>query len=234
MLAALAGVLSLLSAAAVCVGAQAQSPVKVAAQPARIKFSYDNPGVDPSQYWIEVDETGHAHYRSQPMVRRPDPDSAEMPAKPIDKDLALSAETVDFLFRAARGRNFFAMECEGDTKGKVAFQGKKQLTYQGADGSGACSYNWSRDEVIQRLSRVFEGISLTVETGGRLTMEHKHDMLALDHDLGALAIDFKEGRAAELGTIAGELESIAEDDSVMDRARTRAARLLREPARVIE
>lgn len=222
-----------------CVGAMAAGLLVAQAAPqgsgkaARIQFTYDNPGVDPSQYTLEVDETGRAHYRSQPMVRKADPESAEMPAKAIDKDLVVSPNTVAYLFTTARSRKFFSMSCE-DGKGKIALQGKKQLSYQGADGTGTCSYNWSRDQGIERLTRVFEGISLTLEAGGRLVMEHKHDLLGLDHDLGALAIDFKEGRAAEIGTIASELEAIAEDEAVMDRARTKAAKLLREPARVIE
>jgi hypothetical protein len=223
----------LVSCAAARVRVGVQAAPDVSGKPARIEFNYDNPGVDPSQYVIDVDESGHGHYRSQPMVRKPDPDSAAMPAKAIDKDLVVSPDTVAYLFETARSRKFFAMSCE-DGNGKIAFQGKKQLSYQGADGTGTCSYNWSRDQGIERATRVFEGISLTLEAGGRLVMEHKHDLLGLDHDLGALAIDFKEGRAAEIGTIASELEAIAEDEAVMDRARTKAAKLLREPARVIE
>jgi hypothetical protein len=220
-----------MASAAACLSAGAQSVA--GPKPAQIAFSYDNPALDPSQYWIKVDETGHGHYRSQPLERKPDPESAEMPTMPIDKDLVVSAKTTEFLFTAARAHKFFAMSCD-DGKGKIAFQGKKEISYNGADGSGACSYNWSRDEAIERVTRIFEGISLTVEAGGRLGMEHKHDLLALDHDLGNLASDFKEGRAAEIGNIAIELESIVEDDSVMDRARTKAAKLLREPPRVIE
>lgn len=201
--------------------------------PAQIRFTYDNAQIDPAHYVIAVDATGHGHYRSQPMVKPPDPTSAEMPSQPHDMDIAVSPQAVQYLFAAARKRKLFAIECE-DGKGKVAFQGNKELAYEGADGKGSCAFNWSGDDEIARVTRIFEGISLSIEAGCRLEMEHRHDPLALDHELDALASDYKAGRAAEIGIIARQLEAIAADDSVMDRARTRAAMLLREPAHVVE
>ena len=200
---------------------------------AQMRFTYDNAQFDPVHYVIVVDENGRGHYRSQPLVKAPDPTSAEMPSQAHDMDIVVSPEAVEYLFAAARKRKFFAMQCE-DGKGKVAFQGNKELAYQGPDGKGGCAYNWSSDDEIARVTRIFQGMSLSIEAGCRLAMEHRHDPLALDQELDELVTDYKAGRAAEIGIIAKELEAIAADDSVMDRARSRAAMLLRAPARVVE
>ena len=204
-----------------------------AAGPATIKFSYENPGLDPARYTIVVDETGRGHYHSEPAPHAPDPTSADMPVLPQDTDIRVSPATLDYLFAAARARKRFDMECE-DGKGKVAFQGKKTLAYTGSDGAGACTYNWSKDDRIDRLTRIFEGISLTLDAGERLTMYLRHDPLALDKELGALIMDVKEGRAMEVENISEQLQKIAQDDSVMERARERAATLLREPGAPIQ
>lgn len=201
--------------------------------PASIEFRFDNPGLDPTRYSVLIDETGKGHYRSEPGAPSHDPDSAALSSQPREVDIMLSPATRDFLFTAARSRKFFAIACD-DGKGKVAFQGKKDLVYTGSDGHGSCTYNWSKDERIERLTRIFEGISLTIETGGRLAVEHRHDPLALDHELRIFQTDVKEGRAAEVGNIAAELRSIAQDESVMVRARSTAAMLLAQPAHALD
>ncbi len=57
-------------------------------------------------------------------------------------------------------------------------------------------------------------------------MEHKHDRLALDEELGLLLDAVKDGRALEVQSIQPVLQEIVEDETVMDRARTRAKKLL--------
>ena len=57
-------------------------------------------------------------------------------------------------------------------------------------------------------------------------MEHKHDRLALDEELGLLLDAVKDGRALEVQSIQRVLQEIVEDETVMDRARVRAKKLL--------
>lgn len=207
------------------IGLTAQTP-STARAAAQIEFNFENAGLDPQRYSITVDESGHGHYHSEPGPHKPDAEAGEMPSQPQETDIQLSPATRDYLFATARARQFFARNCD-DGKGKVAFEGKKQVSYHGADGTGSCTYNWSKDDRIDRLTHIFGGISETLEAGSRLAIEHRHDPLALDHELSALALDFKEGRAFEVGNIAGELQSIVQDESVMVRARSRAGELLR-------
>ena len=139
--------------------------------------------------------------------------------------MQLSRPVVGQIFSTARAQKFFAIKCE-DGKDKVAFQGTKQLSYQGPDGSGSCTYNWSKSGAIEKLTTIFESIAFTLEEGRRLEVEHKHDRLALDAELGDLLTAVKEGRALEVQSIQPVLQEIAEDDSVLERARMRAKKLL--------
>ena len=105
--------------------------------------------------------------------------------------------------------------CE-DGKDKIAFQGTKQLSYQGPDGNGSCTYNWSKSAAIEKLTTIFESIAFTLEEGRRLAVEHKHDRLALDAELGELLVAVKDGRALEVQSIQPVLQEIAEDDAVLE------------------
>ena len=78
----------------------------------------------------------------------------------------------------------------------------------------------------QKLTTLFESIAFTLEEGRRLAVEHKHDRLALDAELGELLDAVKEGRALEVQSIQPVLQEIAEDDAVLERARQRAKKLL--------
>ena len=77
----------------------------------------------------------------------------------------------------------------------------KQLSYQGPDGNGSCTYNWSKSGAIEKLTTIFESIAFTLEEGRRLAIEHKHDRLALDQELGVLLDAVKDGRALEVQCI---------------------------------
>ena len=139
--------------------------------------------------------------------------------------MQLSKPVVEQIFSTARAEKFFAIRCE-DGKDKIAYQGTKQLSYQGPDGSGSCTYNWSKSAAIAKLTALFESIAFTLEEGRRLAVEHKHDRLALDAELGELLTAVKEGRALEVQSIQPVLQEIAEDEAVLDRARKRAKKLL--------
>src|SRR5215469_18245170 len=67
---------------------------------------------------------------------------------------------------------------------------------------------------------------LTVHVGNRLAIEHTHSRLSLDAELQQLEDAVKDRRALEIENIAPELQSIAADPAVMNRARNRARALL--------
>jgi hypothetical protein len=215
-----AGAICLCGAAA---RVQAASPQAGGAQ---VRFSYENKQLQPAKYTFVINESGSGHFHSEPGDPPPaDTVSYQTLAEPLTRPVQLSKPVVDQIFSIARAEKFFAIQCE-DGKNKIAFQGTKQVSYQGPDGSGSCTYNWSKSAAIEKLTATFESIAFTLEEGRRLAVEHKHDRLALDAELGELLTAVKEGRALEVQSIQPVLQEIAEDDTVMDRARQRAKKLL--------
>ncbi len=223
------GLVSLLLTAAVN-SSRAQSALPgtgvVSASTARVEFLYENPQLQPAKYQLVVDESGAGHFHSEPGPNPP-PDTASYHPLPdsLDRPVQLSKRATLQIFAVARGQKFFAISCE-DSRNKVAFQGTKQLSYQGADGRGSCTYNWSKLTSIQKLTSIFESIAFTLEEGRRLEIEHKHDRLALDAELGVLVDAVKDGEASEVENIRPVLQAIIDDQATLERARSRAQRLL--------
>ncbi len=207
-------------------GGWAQTANAPGATGAQVGFAYENKQLQPAKYTFLIDESGAGHYHSQPGDPPPaDTPSYQTMAEAQDRPVQLSKPVVQQVFSTARAHKFFAIQCE-DGKDKVAFQGMKQLSYQGPDGSGSCTYNWSKSAAIEKLTTIFESIAFTLEEGRRLEVEHKHDRLALDGELGDLLSAVKDGRALELQSIQPVLQDIAEDEAVLERARMRAKKLL--------
>ena len=187
---------------------------------AGIRFTFENPKLEPAAYSLQIYEDGSGSYttsiggdsHSQPEVRM------------IRIHEPLRAK----LFQAARSDHFFAIDCEAPHS-RVAFTGKKTLAYTGPDGTGSCTFNYSRDQSLNQIASELIGVAYTLEEGDRLKSEQLHDRLSLDAELESLADAAKENRALELGNIASELESIANDDAVLQRARARARSLVSEP-----
>ncbi len=204
-----------------------QTPANAPAS-ATISFQFDNAQLQPASYSLEIHEDGSGHYKSVPGTP-----SASVDAGPADyitpqamnREIKVGEPLRSQLFAAARSHHFFAMECEA-TKLHVAFTGKKTLTYSGANGRGSCTYNYSKDDQLNRLAEQMEAIAFTLEEGQRMVLQHEHSRLALDAELETLQDAAKNGRALEIENIAPQLQSIADDEEVLLRARRRAKLLL--------
>ena len=194
---------------------------------AQIRFTFDHPQMVPSHYTITVQEDGKGHYQSQPGSEGQKDLQNALVSQPLDRDITISEPTRDLLFSTARKKKFFAMTCDSQA-GKVAFRGNKELAYQGKEGEGACKFNWSKDSQIDKVTSLLQSISFTLEEGDRLAVEYRHDRLALDSELAMLIEAAKSDRAAEMHNIAPQLEAIAADEQIMDRARQRARQLLQD------
>jgi hypothetical protein len=189
-----------------------------------IRFSFEHPQLDPSAYTLVVHEDGSGHYRSSP-----GPNSGSgmdgYGSAPSERDIVIRDPLLATLFQTARSHRFFAIECEA-TDTHIAFTGKKTVAYAGSDGSGQCTYNWSRDKELNQLADNLMAIAYTLYEGNRLTLEHTHSRLSLDSELENLQDAVKDRRALEIENIAPVLEAIASDPAVMNRARKRAQSLL--------
>ncbi len=207
----------------------AQTSAPAAATPT-IVFQFENPQLQPASYSIEIHADGSGRYQSAPASPAPGvPISADTAADiaptPIDRAITIGQPLRSQLFSAARGHHFFATACEA-AKMHVAFTGKKTLSYSGPDGQGACTFNYSKDDQLNRLADQLEAVAFTLEEGQKLAQQHEHSRLALDAEMETLAESSKAGRALEIQNIAPQLQSIADDEQVLDRARKRARALL--------
>lgn len=185
---------------------------------AQIRFTFENQNLQPAGYTLEINEDGTGTYTDT------DTGSGAQP-----RAIRIHEPLLSELFATARAHKLFAMDCESGQR-KVAFTGKKQLTYSGPEGNGSCTFNYSHEKALNDAAGNLMNVAFTLEEGARLASERVHDRLGLDEELGTLQDAAQQHRALEIGNIAPELESIANDDAVMDRARSRARKLLSESA----
>lgn len=192
--------------------------------PATVTFRFEDQRMQPAKYTITVHEDGTGHFHAEAGSSSPD-DTAALPSQGQDRPIQVTAPTTERIFATARAKKFFAIACDA-TDVHLAFTGKKELSYDGSDGHGGCTYNYSKDPKIEGLTTEMQGIAATLEAGRRLEIEHEHGRLSLDAELETLEGMAQNGQALELGNIAPQLLAIVKDDAVMQRAQKRARHLL--------
>jgi hypothetical protein len=215
----LAGVLFVLLTASV---STAQDPA--APRQPYILFSVVNPQFEPSLYSLEIRQDGTGEYKASYTAS-----GGDTAAAPVDRAIRVHDPILAEIFATARQYHYFAVDCQNSHR-RVTFSGKKTLSYTGPDGSGSCTFNYSQNKEINRVALSLMAVGYTLAIGSELASEHRYDRLALDGELGALQQAVDEKRALEIENIAPQLESIAKDDAVMNRARERARKLLNEAA----
>jgi hypothetical protein len=195
-----------------------------AAGPAQIRFIYENPKLEPAKYVVTVGEDGSGHFRSESGVPVSN-DPGNMPAAPQDRPIHISKALREGMFATARKNKLFAIACDDGGK-NIAFQGTKTLQYEGPEGQGSCTFNWSKNAQIDRLTDQFESIAATLEEGHKLERQYEHGRLSLDTELEILQQMEHDGRAIEMENIAPILEKLAGDEAVLQRVQRRARALL--------
>jgi hypothetical protein len=208
----------------------ASAPDSSAAKKAEVSFQFDRTGLPVPHFTLQIREDGTGRYQA---------DQAETPAtatsmrgqaaQHIDRTINLTRGTVAKVFKAARGVNYFNIECASKAK-NIADTGKKTLSYTGSDGSGSCTYNYSENKTIDTLTNTFLALAYTMDEGRRLEFLHRYDRLGLDAEMISLSQEAEAGRALELGTIAPALAAIADDTALIQRVRLRAQKMLEQIA----
>jgi hypothetical protein len=194
------------------------------AGPAQLRFTYENPQLQPPKYVLTVGEDGSGHFRSErgsPVSNDPE----NMPAEAQDRPIHISKAVREAMFATARKNKLFATSCDDGGK-NIAFQGSKTLQYEGPEGQGSCTYNWSKSAQIDKLTDQFEAIALTLDEGSKLRREYEHGRLSLDTELEFLEQAVHDGRAIEVENIAPILQTLAGDEAVLQRVQRRARALL--------
>jgi hypothetical protein len=199
----------------------AEDPGAAAAGPV-IQIDFANPGLSPTHWTLMLHPDGRGHFSSQ-MGSIPD-DGKQIDVPDVNRDLQLSAGFAAHVFEEAQRHKWFNVDCESHLK--VAFQGWKTFAYRGPEGSGKCTFNYSKDRDIQSLGDSLEAVAETVLEGARLEILLQHDRLGLDKEMEYLVDAAGSGRAQQIGTIRGILVRLAGDDAVLERVRKRARMLL--------
>jgi hypothetical protein len=189
---------------------------------AQIRFVYENPKLQPTKYVLTVGEDGNGHFRSESGGPVPT-DGESTPAQ--DRPIHISKALREAMFATARKSKLFATACDDGAK-NIAFQGTKTLQYEGPEGKGSCTYNWSKLSQIDKLTDQFEAMAATLEEGGKLQRQYEHGRLSLDSELETLDQMVRDGRAIEVENIAPILQTIAGDEAVLQRVQRRARALL--------
>lgn len=177
----------------------------------------------PQEYNIRVTSMGAARYLSRNATQPPDANGVRDEDYVIE--FTVSEPNRRKIFALAEQARFFNGQFDY-TKHAIANTGKKTLSYADPDHHFQTTYNWSENPAIDQLTKIFGGISSTIEHGRKLKFLRRFDKLGLEAELKAMEYLAESQDLAEIGIIAPMLESIANDGAIMNIARQRARRLL--------
>lgn len=115
--------------------------------------------------------------------------------------------------------------CMSHTR-SMGFGGKATMIAWSTSGYASCSFSSSTDPSISAASAAFQAMAEMLQGGERIDRDHHGDRLGLERDLDELIAKAQAGKAIEPQLIATVLESIANDDAVVDQVRQKASGLL--------
>jgi hypothetical protein len=183
----------------------------------KVTFTLDWPEADPARYVLTIGSNGAALYEST--------GGSKSAGQPYSMKFTVSEATRARVFDTAKALDYFNRNFEYK-KGKIAFTGKKTLSYADAERKFETTYNWSDNPALRKLTELLQGISTTAEFGRSLGYLRRYDKLGLNAELKRMDELAAGGHLAELQVLSAELEQIAGDSSVMEIARQKARRLL--------
>lgn len=204
------------------VAAQEQSAPGVPVTPV-ITFDLNWEAATPQNYTITMDANGKAQYVSRSPTRTPEGSTEPDPDYLLE--FTMSAASRDRILQLAKELNYFNGNFDF-TQHKVANTGRKTLTYADSARSFHTTFNWSENKAIEQITKIFQGISNTIEHGRKLQFMRRFDKLGLAAELKAMETMSKADYLAEVQIIAPILQSIADDSSILHIARQSAGRLL--------
>lgn len=208
---------------AALLGPMAAAQSAGAQTPAVVQVEFTHPEMTPAHWVLRFEVDGSGHFRAErgsAALSNP----RTLTIGDVDREIQLNPAFAATVMEAARRHKFFQEACESGRK--LAFTGTKKLSYNGPEGTGSCSFNYSNDKEIQALGDNLLAVAETLLTGARLEQLVQYDRLGLDAEMENLESAAKEGRARQLGAIRATLTRLANDESLMERVRRRARGLL--------
>jgi hypothetical protein len=199
-------------AAALCFSAGVASAAQTT--PARITFQFDFPGEMPPHYRIDLAETGEGKFQA--------PGAEGLSA--LDLPFHLPARVTAEWFAAARELHRFDGNFEA--RRKVAFSGNKTLRYDGPDGVGETTLNYTEDKRMAELISNFLGIGCTLQVGQRFASDARFHPLGLDADMLTYKESLKNRQALYPEIIAPILQQLVDNPDVMTHVQREASAIL--------
>jgi hypothetical protein len=193
----------------------AQTPV--------VRLDFTDQQANPWRWTLTLHPDGSGHFTSQRNTAPISP-GQELEAPDINRDIQVTPQFAQRVFLTAQREHWFNEPCASHLK--VAFQGWKKLSYQGPQGAGSCTFNYSKIKDVQALSDSLLAVEQTILEGARLEMFLEHDPLGLNKEMQFLTQAAQNGEAQQICTIRGILQRLAQDDQVMDLVRKQARKLL--------
>ncbi len=169
-----------------------------------MKFTQELWSLNPPTYSIKVNTIGNARYESTP-------NSAEQSGQNYTQDFNISNGTKDKIFNALQALNFFNKTIDDVTPGDG---GTRTLVYSYGGNQTVATYHATSNQTAQQLTKLFQSISTTFETGRRLDKLHQSKDPALGDVVSRMLTRAQAGELAELQAILPILQSIASDTSV--------------------
>jgi hypothetical protein len=201
------------------------SPSLAGSEPARLSFTFDFPGSEPSHYVIAVASDGKASYDSNGKLT-----ADSEPDQPFRLEFSVSPQTCTRIFELVKKAKYLHGQIDSKKQG-LASTGVKTLVYKDGQTSTEAIYNYSPIAAVQQLTDLFQSMSGTLESGRRLEYFHRYQKLALDEELKRMEDQSNHGQITELSAIAAVLKEIVADPTVITVVRARAQRLMAvEPA----
>jgi hypothetical protein len=185
-----------------------------------LNWNQGRPWVD---YTITVSENGATHFSGKGNPA----DGGDGEA--VQRDFTMTEANRQKIFEWAKAANYFEGEYETRQK-NVAKTGTKTLEYHSSSVNHSTTFNYSPNQNIQQLSKLFQSIATTLDFGSKLTFQYRFDKLGMDACLQQLTDLQASGFVEELQAIEPILRKIAEDTSLMHIARTQAKQLLKATA----
>jgi len=178
-------------------------------------FAWDKAAVP--KYTIVVQEDRIVHYWEDDS-----PYDEVQRAKP---SLTVNDSTFKRIFAATDPGIF--QDCESKAR-NIAQTGEKTVRWYNGDQYVGCTFNYSQNTRLNEIVATFMAMAQTIQFGDKLKHDQRFDRLGLDAEMDALVEEVKDGRAIEVQNIAPVLQSLVDDDRVMDRVKRKAARLIQD------
>lgn len=178
-------------------------------------FSFDWDKAEVPKYTIVVQENHIVHYWLG--------DGAYDETEMVKPSLKLSDATFKKVFTATEPG--ILHDCESKAR-NIAQTGKKTITWYDGDQYAGCTFNYSENVRLNEISLTFMAVAETMQMGEKLKHSLRYDRLGLDAEIDGLVEEVKSERAIEVQNIAPVLQSIVDDDRVLERVRRKAAHLI--------